>query len=122
MVNMPMLKSCYGLKATQKEEMIAAMKGAAKAINSGDLKISHINKELVIGNLGATIIKIESKSGDVDYDPVIYVRDGSSWYIIPYADEKGLRDFAASRTEDEQVHLKLFERWVYLMQKRLEKK
>lgn len=106
----------------QKDAMLAAMKGAAGAVESGELTIMHVDRELIIGNLGATLIKIQNKSGDVDYDPILYVQEGGSWYIIPWADEKGLRVFAASRSEDEQIHLKLFNEWAHLLEKQLESK
>ena len=109
-------------ESEQKDAMLAAMKGAAGAVESGELTITHIDRELIIGDLGATLIKIQTKSGDVDYDPILYAREDESWYIVPWADEKGLRAFAAGRSQDEQIHLKLFNEWAHLLEKQLESK
>ncbi|MDX1680110.1 MAG: hypothetical protein R3242_05190, partial [Akkermansiaceae bacterium] len=98
-----------------KDAMLAAMKGASGAIESGELKISHVNRQLIIGDLGVTLIRIEASSGEVDYDPLIYVKDESGWHILPYADERGLKAFAAKRTKDEQIHLELFDKWANLV-------
>jgi len=78
--------------------------------------ISHIDRELIIGDLGVTLIKIKTKSGKVDYDPIIYVKDATGWHILPYADARGLKKFAMSRTKDEQIHLRLFNEWANMVE------
>ncbi|MGJ8697797.1 MAG: hypothetical protein ACSHYF_15880 [Verrucomicrobiaceae bacterium] len=110
-----------GAAVGQKAAMLEGIKGAAGAIESGQVEISHVGKELVIGNLGATLLRIEAKSGTVDYDPIIYVKDGEGWHIVPWGDQEGLRVFAASRTDDEQIHLKLLNTWGSLVEEQLVK-
>ena len=103
-----------------KEEMIAEFKKVAPEIQKGNLKIKSVDRELIIGELGVTLMRIDAVGDDgPDYNPIICIKSKGKWVIFPWGTEKHLKVLFDQRSKEEQIHLKLFNEWANLMEKLL---
>jgi hypothetical protein len=86
------------------------------------MKVAPVNKELVIGNLGVTLLRTDFEGQDEpQYGPMVCVRTESGWRVFPWASESDLKVLLEQRTPDEQIHLKLFNLWGNLTEQQLKK-
>lgn len=109
------LEKLVALSDKRKAAMLASFREAAGAIEAGAISLKAIDRELVIGDLGVTLIKFSTKGGESDYDPLVCMKTKEGWRAVPWENEEDARKFAASRTSDEQIHLKLFDEWADLV-------
>lgn len=106
--------------APTKENAIKAFAEAAPMIESGKLKIGAIDKQLIIGDLGVTLMRLESTDPPkVGYKPMIFVKVGGIWKVFPWATQSDLKTLADQRTPEERIHLQLFNKWANLMEELL---
>jgi hypothetical protein len=99
-----------------KEEMITEFKNAAPDFKSGKLKFTKIERELVIGDLGVTLMRLDIEGNpEPDYKPILCLKEKGKWRVIPWASEKDLKAVYEQRSKEEQIHLKLFNKWANLM-------
>ena len=107
--------------APTKQNAIKALGEAAPMIESGKLKIGAIDKELIIGDLGVTLTRLESTDPPkVGYKPLIFVKVGGIWKVFPWATQSDLKSLADQRNPEERIHLQLFNKWADLMEELLE--
>ncbi len=100
-----------------KQDAIKALAEAAPTIESGKLKIGAIDKELIIGDLGVTLTRLESTDPPkVGYKPLIFVKVSGVWKVFPWATQSDLNALADQRTPEERIHLQLFNKWTNLME------
>lgn len=110
------------LDVPTRAKAIEAITQALPQLKSGEFRITGVPNELVIGDLGVTLICFESdKSTKRDYDPMICVRTSDGWRVYPWASQADLKRFVDQRTPEEQIHLKLFTEWAKLTEELLTK-
>lgn len=103
-----------------KEEMIAEFKEVVPEIKEGKLKITRVDRELIIGELGITLMRLDSEDDKAPhYNPIICLKVEGKWLIFPWATEEHLQVLFDQRSKEEQIHLKLFNEWSNLMEKLL---
>jgi hypothetical protein len=107
------------IDAPSKEAAVAAFKEASQLIAGGKIKVSKVERELVIGDLGVTLFSFEM-DGNKDLKPIICVRDQGEWKVYPWATESDMNGLLKTRTPDEQIHLQLFDEWARLVEKQME--
>jgi len=91
-------------------------------VKKKELKISRIENELIIGDLGVALIRVESVDHrEPRYRPFICVRTSKGWRAYPWFNEADLKLLYEQRTPEEQIHLKLFNKWGNLMGELLKK-
>ena len=104
--------------APSKEAAVEAFGEASKLIAEGKIKISEVERELVIGDLGVTLFQFEM-DGKKDMKPIICVRTNGEWKVYPWASESDLNGLLKTRTPDEQIHLQLFNKWANLVEEQI---
>lgn len=104
-----------------KDRWLEEFKGVREMIVVGVISVSTPEKELVIGDLGVTLLRIEKLRPEqfVRYVPMIWVRVDGSWNFVPWTNEKELHDFAKTRSAEEQIHIKLMDKWADEIEKLL---
>jgi hypothetical protein len=103
-----------------KDEMIAEFKKVAPEIQKEKLKLTKVDRELVIGELGVTLMRLDAEGdNDPSYNPIICLKVQGKWFIFPCGTEKHLKVLFDQRSKEEQIHLKLFNEWSNLMGKLL---
>ena len=111
------------LESPTRERADAAFAEALPQIKAGKLQVAHVDKELVIGDLGVTLMRIEFEGHPVaNFKPMICVRTDAGWRLFPWASESDLKVLMEQRTPDEQIHLRLFNTWANLTEEQLNKK
>ena len=110
------------LESPTRERADAAFAEALPQIKAGKLKVEHVDKELVIGDLGVTLMRIEIEGHPVaNFKPIICVRTDAGWRLFPWASESDLKVLLDQRTPDEKIHLRLFNTWANLVEEQIEK-
>ncbi|RYD78855.1 MAG: hypothetical protein EOP84_13760 [Verrucomicrobiaceae bacterium] len=110
------------LESPTRERADAAFAEALPQIQAGKLRVAHVDRELVIGNLGVTLMRIDFEGHPVaNFQPIIGVRTDKGWQLFPWASESDLKVLMQQRTPDEQIHLRLFDRWAHLIEEQIEK-
>jgi hypothetical protein len=110
------------LEGPTREKTVAEFIRALPEIKSGKMKVARVDKELVIGNLGVTLLRTDFEGQDEpEYGPLVCVRTESGWRVFPWASESDLKVLFEQRTPDEQIHLKLFDLWGNLTEQQLKK-
>ena len=102
--------------------MVAEFAQILPQIQAKKLRISRIENELVIGDLGVTLIRLDLDGhAKPNYKPLICVRTDSGWRIFPWASQADLNILLEQRSPEEQIHLKLFNEWGNLIEELLTK-
>ena len=84
------------------------------------LTVSHVPRELIIGNLGVSLIKLKSTDGPTpSYKPLIFVKTESGWKLFPWSRQADLKILIEQRNPDEQIHIQLFNKWANLVEDQL---
>jgi hypothetical protein len=110
------------LESPTRERADAAFAEALPQIKAGKLKVAHVDKELVIGDLGVTLMRIEFEGHPgANFKPMICVRTDTGWRLFPWASESDLKVLMEQRTPDEQIHLRLFNIWANFTEEQLNK-
>ncbi|MBK1884911.1 hypothetical protein JIN85_21045, partial [Luteolibacter pohnpeiensis] len=110
------------LDSPTRERADAAFAEALPQIKAGKLKVAHVDKELVIGDLGVTLMRIDFEGHPVaNFKPIICVRTDAGWRLFPWASQSDLKVLMDQRTPDEQIHLRLFNTWANLVEEQIEK-
>ena len=115
------LKKLY-LDSPTLQKTIEALSQELPKIKENKLSISHIPRELIIGELGVSLMKIKSEDPlRSRYLPIIFVRTETGWKIFPWSSEADIKVLFDQRSPEEQIHLKLFNKWANLTENQLEK-
>ena len=115
------LKKLY-IDSTTREKFIKEFMEASPMIQSKKIKITRIDKELVIGDLGVTLIRLDFEGRPKPkYQPLICVRSNNIWKIFPWTSQSDLKVLLNQRNPDEQIHLQLFNEWANLTEDQLTK-
>jgi hypothetical protein len=110
------------IESPTRERVDAAFAEALPQIKAGKLRVAHVDRELVIGDLGVTLMRIEFEGHPVaNFKPIIGVRTAAGWRLFPWASESDLKVLIHQRTPDEQIHLRLFNAWANLVEEQIEK-
>ena len=89
----------------------------SELIKAGKLTASSVDKELVIGDLGVTLMQIDFEEEDqTSFRPIVCVRTPEGWRVFPWFSTSDLEVLADSRTPEERIHIQLFNRWANLME------
>ncbi len=108
-------------EGSTKQNAIVAFAEVAPMIESGKLKISAVEKELIIGDLGISLTRLEfTEPAKIGYKPMFFVKIDGVWKIFPRATQKDIDILKEQRSPDERIHLQLFNEWVSLTQESLE--
>ena len=99
-----------------KDVMLAEFKKVAPEIEKGNVKLTHVDRELVIGELGVSLMRIEGAGGKSDYKPIVCLKVKDGWRVFPWSGESDLKVLFDQRTKEEQIHLRLFNEWANLME------
>lgn len=102
-----------------KDEMLAEFKNVAPEIEKGNVTLTHVDRELVVGELGVTLMRIAGAGGKAAYKPIICLKVKEGWHVFPWSGEQDLKVLFDLRTKEEQIHLRLFNEWAHLMEKLL---
>jgi hypothetical protein len=102
-----------------KEGVLADFKTAAPEIAKGKVKLTPVDRELVIGELGVTLMRFEVADGKFDFKPIVCLKTKDGWRVFPWSSEADLKVLFDQRTKEEQIHLRLFNEWAHLMGKLL---
>jgi hypothetical protein len=90
---------------------------AAPLIDAGKLKVTTIDKELVIGDLGVTLMRLDfADQPKATFRPIVCVRVSGSWKVFPWSSTSDLKVLAETRTPEEKIHIQLFNKWANLME------
>ncbi|QQL44092.1 hypothetical protein [Sulfuriroseicoccus oceanibius] len=110
------------LESPTRERADEAFAEALPQIKAGKLTVAHVDKELVIGDLGVTLMRIDFEGHPVaNFKPIICVRTEAGWRLFPWASQSDLKVLMDQRTPDEQIHLRLFNTWANLVEEQIEK-
>ena len=103
-----------------KGEMIAEFKQVIPEIKEGKLKLTSVDRELIIGELGVTLMRMDAEGSKAPrFNPIICLKVEGKWLIFPWATEEHLKVLFNQRSKEEQIHLKLFNEWANLIEKLL---
>jgi len=103
-----------------KGEMIEEFKKVVPEIKGGKLKLTSVDMELIIGELGVTLMRMDAEGAkDPHFNPIICLKVEGKWLIFPWATEEHLKVLFNRRSKEEQIHLRLFNEWANLMEKLL---
>jgi hypothetical protein len=90
---------------------------AAPLIDAGKLKVTAIDKELVIGDLGVTLMRLDfADQPKASFRPIVCVRVSGSWEVFPWSSTSDLKVLSEMRTPEEKIHIQLFNKWANLME------
>lgn len=104
-------------ESTTKKKAIAETAQVQAMITSGKLKITAIDKELIIGDLGVTLMRLDFEGEPKgSFRPIVCVRTSGQWKIFPWSSTSDLKVLADTRTPDERIHIQLFNKWANLME------
>jgi predicted acyl esterase len=110
------------IDSTTREKAIKEFMEFSPMIQSKKIKITRIDKELVIGDLGVTLIRLDIEGRtEPNYQPLICVRFNDTWKIFPWTSKSDLKILLKQRSPDEQIHLQLFNEWAKLTEEQLTK-
>jgi hypothetical protein len=100
-----------------KQKAIAEFVKAAPLIDAGKLKVTAIDKELVIGDLGVTLVRLDfADQHKASFQPLVCVRASGTWKVFPWSSTSDLKVLAETRTPEEKIHIQLFNKWASLME------
>jgi hypothetical protein len=118
--NIEKLASTLWDSGTAKDKFLTEFKEVAPEFQKRKLWFTKIERELVIGELGTTLVRLDSE-GDShsDYERIVCLKVHGEWLIYPWATEEDLKVLSNQRSKEEQIHLKLFKEWSRLMEKLL---
>jgi hypothetical protein len=103
-----------------KREMIEEFKKVVPEIKEGKLKLTSVDRELIIGELGVTLMRMDAEGAEAPhFNPIICLKVEGTWLIFPWATEEHLKVLFKQRSKEEQIHLRLFNEWANLMEKLL---
>ncbi|MBB5350689.1 hypothetical protein HNR46_000917 [Haloferula luteola] len=109
------------MESPTRDQSIADFISALPLIESGSIQLAPTHKELVIGELGASLVRFHyGKSRRAEYELLICVKTANGWQVFPWGSDSDLEVLSKQRSPDEQIHLKLFKEWKVLMTQQLE--
>ena len=113
--NSDQLKKIY-LDTSTRDTALLELEKTLPQIQSKKLNLSNIKNELVIGDLGVTLIRVDfADQPEPKYRPLICVRTKNGWRVFPWSTQDDLKTLYEQRTPEEQIHLKLFNKWGQLI-------
>ena len=105
-----------------KDKTVAGFSKALPSIRDKKILISHVSRELILGDLGVTLLKMNFEGhSEAQYKPMICVRTKDGWKIFPWSSDKDLKVLLDQRNQEEQIHLQLFNTWANLTKAQLTK-
>lgn len=106
--------------ASTRDEFLSGVPDGAKAMAEQELELRHVNRELIIGDIGMTLLGIRRAGGPkFDFDPLIFRRSGDQWKMFPWANESHLKEFFSSLSPEEQSDVRLLQKWAQALGKML---
>jgi hypothetical protein len=100
-----------------KDKAIAEIAQVPPLLEAGQLQITAVDKELIIGDLGGTLMRLDFEGQPKpSFRPIGCVRTEGKWKIFPCASTSDLKVLAEMRTPEEKIHIQLFNKWASLME------
>ncbi len=85
-------------------------------IKSGKAKVTAVDKELIIGDLGVTLMRIDfDEQPKPSFRPIVCVRIDDHWKVFPWVTTSDMKELAKQRTPEETIHIQLLNEWTHLM-------